>query len=94
MSFICNALNFLNEENKRFLNCLFLSLYLIFFLSFLALSLIFFNEKNKRFTNYLSLYFSFNLLKLKKIILIMKAIGKLINETIFVIMLCQHLGLI
>ena len=29
--FICNALNFLNEENKRFSNCLFLSLYLIFF---------------------------------------------------------------
>jgi hypothetical protein len=37
--FICNALNCLNEENKRFSNCLFLSLYLIFFSSSLALYL-------------------------------------------------------
>jgi hypothetical protein len=38
-SFICNALNCLNEENKRSSNSLFLSLYLIFFSSFLALCL-------------------------------------------------------
>jgi hypothetical protein len=38
--FICNALNFPNEENKMFSNCLFLSLYLIFFSSSLALCLI------------------------------------------------------
>jgi hypothetical protein len=37
--FICNALNCLNEENKKFSNCLFLSLYLIFFSSSLALYL-------------------------------------------------------
>jgi hypothetical protein len=45
--FICNALNFLNEENKRFLNCLFLSLYLIFFSSSLALCLIVLMNKTK-----------------------------------------------
>jgi hypothetical protein len=47
MSFICNALNFLNEENKRFSNCLFLSLYLIFFLSSVGLCLIVLMKKTK-----------------------------------------------
>ena len=45
--FICNALNCLNEENKRFSNCLFLSLYLIFFSSSFALYLIFLMKKTK-----------------------------------------------
>jgi hypothetical protein len=36
-SFICNALNCLNEEYERFSNSLFLSLYLIFFSSSLTL---------------------------------------------------------
>jgi hypothetical protein len=43
--FICNALNFLNEENKRFSNCLFL--YLIFFLSSFTLCLIVLMKKIK-----------------------------------------------
>jgi preprotein translocase subunit SecG len=47
MGFICNALNCLNKENKRFLNCLFLSLYLIFFSSSLALCLIVLMKKTK-----------------------------------------------
>jgi hypothetical protein len=38
-SFICNALNCLNEENKNFSNSLFLPLYLIFFSSTLILCL-------------------------------------------------------
>jgi hypothetical protein len=46
-SFICNALNFLNEENKRFSNCLFLSLYLILFSSSLVLCLIVLIKKTK-----------------------------------------------
>jgi hypothetical protein len=36
---ICNASNYLNEENKKFSNYLCLSLYLIFFSSFFALYL-------------------------------------------------------
>jgi hypothetical protein len=63
MDFICNALNFLNEENKRFSNCLFLSLYLIFFLSSLTLCLIVLMKKTK-VSKIISLYFSFNLLLL------------------------------
>ena len=56
--FICNALNFLNDEDNRFLNCLiFLSLYLIFFSYSLALCLIFLMKKTKGFTNCLSLFF-------------------------------------
>jgi hypothetical protein len=55
--FICNAFNCLNEENKRFSNCLFLFLYLIFFSSSLTLCLIVLMKKNKKFTNYLSLFF-------------------------------------
>jgi hypothetical protein len=47
MGFICNALNFLNEENKKFSNCLFLSLDLIFFSSSLTLCLIFLMKKTK-----------------------------------------------
>jgi hypothetical protein len=43
-SFICNAFNCLNEENKRFSNSLFLSLYLIFFSSSLALCFFFFSS--------------------------------------------------
>jgi hypothetical protein len=43
MSFIFNALNFLNEENKRFSNSLFLSLYLIFFSSSLTFFFFFFS---------------------------------------------------
>jgi hypothetical protein len=39
VSSICNALNYLNEENKKFSNYLCLSLYLIFFSSSLALYL-------------------------------------------------------
>jgi hypothetical protein len=35
-NFVCNALNCLNEQNKKFLNSLFLFLYLIFFSSFLT----------------------------------------------------------
>jgi hypothetical protein len=45
--FICNALNCLNEVNKRFSNCLFLSLYLTFFLSSLVLCLIVLMKKTK-----------------------------------------------
>jgi hypothetical protein len=45
--FICNILNFFNEENKRFSNCLFLSLYLIFFSSSLTLCLIVLMKKTK-----------------------------------------------
>jgi hypothetical protein len=47
MSFICNELNFLNEENEKFSNCLFLSLYLILFSSSLALCLIVLIKKTK-----------------------------------------------
>jgi hypothetical protein len=61
--FINNALNFLNEENKRFSNCLFLSLYLIFFSSSLALCIIVLMKKTKG-SQILSFYFSFNLLLL------------------------------
>jgi hypothetical protein len=62
--FICNALNYFNEENKRFLNCLFLSLYLIFFLSSLALRLIVLMKTTKGSQIIFSLYFSFYLLLL------------------------------
>ena len=61
--FICNALNFLNEENKRFSNCLFFSLYLIFFSSSLTLCLIALMKKTKGL-QIIYLYFSFNLLLL------------------------------
>jgi hypothetical protein len=44
---ICNALNFLNEENKKFSNCHFFSLYLIFFSSSLTLCLIVLMKKTK-----------------------------------------------
>ena len=60
--FIYNALNFLNDKNKRFLNCLtFLSLYLIFFSCSLALCLIVLMKKTKGL-QIIYLYFSFNLL--------------------------------
>ena len=45
--FMCNALNFLNEENKRFLDSLFLSFYLVFFSSSIALYLIVIMKKTK-----------------------------------------------
>jgi hypothetical protein len=44
---ICKALNFLNKENKRFSNCLFLILYLILFSFSLTLCLIVLREKTK-----------------------------------------------
>jgi hypothetical protein len=67
--FICNALNCLNEENKRFSNCLFLSLYLIFFSSSFALYLIVLMMKTKCL-QIISLYFSFYLLLLSLYIII------------------------
>jgi hypothetical protein len=63
MSFIFNALNFLNEENKSFSNSLFLSLYLIFFSSSLTLCLIILMNKTKG-SQIIYLYFSFNFLLL------------------------------
>jgi hypothetical protein len=69
MSFIYNALNCLNEENKRFSNCLFLSLYLIFFSSSLTLCLIVLMKKTKGL-QIISLYFSFNILLLSVYIII------------------------
>jgi hypothetical protein len=66
---ICNALNFLNEENKIFSNCLFLSLYLIFFLSYFTFYLIVL-MKNTKCSQIISLYFSFNLLLLSLYIII------------------------
>jgi hypothetical protein len=68
-SFICNALNCLNEENKMFSNCLFLSLYLIFFSSSLDLCLIVLMKKTKG-SQIISLYFSFYLLLLSLYIII------------------------
>jgi hypothetical protein len=62
-SFICNALNFLNEENNWFSNCLFLSLYLIFFSSSFTLYLVVLMKKRKG-SQIVSLYFSFNFLLL------------------------------
>jgi hypothetical protein len=56
--FICNTLNCLNEENKRMSNCLFLSLYLIFFSSPLPLCLSVLTKKTKG-SQIISLYFSF-----------------------------------
>jgi hypothetical protein len=57
--FICNALNCLNEENKRSSNCLSLYNFLFIFSCFMFNWL---NEENKRFTNYLSLFFFFILI--------------------------------
>jgi hypothetical protein len=51
--FICNALNCLNEENKRSSNCLSLYNFLFIFSCFMFNWL---NEKNKRFTNYLFIF--------------------------------------
>jgi hypothetical protein len=74
MGFICNALNCLNEKkkkNKRFLNCLFLSFYLIFFSSSHALCLIVLMKKTKD-SQLISffIFFSFNLLLLSLYIII------------------------
>jgi hypothetical protein len=63
MGLICNTFNFLNEENKWFSNCLFLSLYLIFLSSSLASYLIVLIKKTKGL-QIISLYFSINLLLL------------------------------
>jgi hypothetical protein len=60
-SFIFNALNFLNEENKSFSNSLFLPLYLILFSSSLTLCLIVLMKKTKG-SQIIFLYFSFNFL--------------------------------
>jgi hypothetical protein len=67
--FICNTSNCVNEENKRFSNCLFLSLYLIFFSSSLALCLIVLMKKTKG-SQIIYLYLSFYLLLLSFYILI------------------------
>ena len=54
----------IKTKNKRFSNCLFLSLFNFLFIFYCFFMFNCLNEENKRFTNYLSLYFSFNLLLL------------------------------